>query len=149
MLSMAGEGGSFGLGAGVNFWLRFSALKILVLGYRLFGTEQLAVLLPKEDLGTFGAKPGAARPGAMGPLLSQKVGRIKLAKVWQEIQIAHHVWKHSVTKFKDLCTHEIFSKTKILFLSLFMIHFEDVLSVVYSPSGTLRVRGCCQLSLIV
>lgn len=52
MLSMAGKRGSPGLRAGVNFWLRSSALKILVLGCRLFGIVPLALLLLWEELGT-------------------------------------------------------------------------------------------------
>lgn len=34
-----------------------------MLGYRLFGIEQLSVLLPREEPGTFGAKPEAVLPG--------------------------------------------------------------------------------------
>ena len=111
---MAGERGRFGLGAGVNLGLRVSTLKIPVLGCRLFGTEQLALLLQREELGTFRAEPVAVLSGAMVPLLSQKVGTtdfsvfLKMAKIWLEIQIAHQVWKYPVTKFKDLCMHEIF-----------------------------------------
>lgn len=111
---MAGERGSFGLGAGVNLGLRFLTLKIPALGYRLFRTEQLALLLLKEELGIFRAKPVTVLPEVMVPLLSQKVGRtdfsvfLKIAQIWLETQIAHQVWKHPVTKFKDLCMHEIF-----------------------------------------
>lgn len=54
MLPMAEEKGNFGPGARVNFWLRFSTLKILVLGYRLFGIEQLVVLLPRDNVGPLG-----------------------------------------------------------------------------------------------
>lgn len=119
MLSMAGERGSFGLRAAVNWELRVSTLKILGLGCTLFTTEQLALLLRREELGTFSAKPVTVLPGAVVPLLSQKVGRIdfsvflKIAKIWLEIQIAYQVWKHLVTKFKDLCMHGIFLKTKL------------------------------------
>lgn len=51
MLSMAGERGSSGLRAGVNWELRVSTLKILVLGCTLFTTEQLALLLGGRNLG--------------------------------------------------------------------------------------------------
>lgn len=118
MLSMAGERGSSGLTVGVNWELRVSTLKILVLGCTLFTTEQLALLLRREELGTFSVKPVTVLPGAVVLLLSPKVGKIdfsvflKIVKIWLEIWIAHQVWKHVVTKFKDLCMHRIFFKNK-------------------------------------
>lgn len=75
MLSVAGERGNLGLGARGIWGLRFSTLKIPGMGYRLFGIEQLAVLLPGEEPGTSGAKPVTVLPGAMVSPLSQKVRR--------------------------------------------------------------------------
>lgn len=72
ILPMAGERQSFGPGAGVHSWLTFSTLKILVLGDRLLGIEQLAVSLLREEPETFGAKPAVV---LMVLLLPQKVGR--------------------------------------------------------------------------
>ncbi|XP_049748226.1 BRD4-interacting chromatin-remodeling complex-associated protein-like isoform X1 [Elephas maximus indicus] len=54
MLSMAVGSRSSGLGAGADFWLRFSSLKVLVLGYRVFGIEQLVVLLQRGNRGPTG-----------------------------------------------------------------------------------------------
>ena len=111
---MAGERGSFGLRAAVNWELRVSTLKIVVLGCTLFTTEQLALLLWREELGTFSAKPVTVLPRATVPLLSQKVGRIdfsvflRIAKIWLEIQIAHQVWKRSHKIQRPLYAREFF-----------------------------------------
>ena len=150
MLSMAGERGSSGLRAGVNWELRVSTLKILVLGCTLFTTEQLALLLRREELGTFSAKPVTILPGAVVLLLSPKVGKIdfsvflKIVKIWLEIWIAHQVWKHLVTKFKDLCMHRIFLKTKLDCSSCSLYFLMKLLFLVYWPFGELHVKGCRQ-----
>lgn len=120
MLSMAGERGSFGLRAAVNWELRVSTLKIVVLGCTLFTTEQLALLLWREELGTFSAKPVTVLPRATVPLLSQKVGRIdfsvflRIAKIWLEIQIAHQVWKRSHKIQRPLYARDFFKNRTVI-----------------------------------